>query len=72
VGVPMCETRFDIHNIEGDFYNIEAPENNVDSIINVIIGDISSAKVNIDRSDRTFPANVSIKIEHNMLRASVV
>ncbi len=67
--MPMCETRFDIHNIEGDFYNIEAPENNVDSIINVIIGDISSAKVNIDRSDRTFPANVSIKIEHNMLKS---
>ncbi|RYH32938.1 hypothetical protein EV018_19110, partial [Citrobacter freundii] len=65
----MYETRFDIHNIEGDFYNVEAPENNVDSIINVIIGDIASAKVNIDRSDRSFPANVAKKIEHNMLNS---
>ncbi|HDT5495274.1 MULTISPECIES: ABC-three component system protein [Enterobacteriaceae] len=65
----MYETRFDIHNIEGDFYNVEAPENNVDSIINVIIGDIVSAKVNIDRSDRSFPANVAKKIEHNMLNS---
>ncbi|MCH4996025.1 hypothetical protein I1A41_07360 [Pectobacterium carotovorum] len=63
----MCETRFDIQKIEGDFYNVGAPENNVDSIINVIIGDIASAKVKIDRSDRSFPASVAIKIEHNML-----
>ncbi len=66
----MCETRFDIQNIEGDFYNVESPEKNVNSIINVIIGDISSAKVNIDRSDRSFPANVSTKIEHNMLNSN--
>ncbi len=25
----MCETRFDIQKIEGDFYNVESPENNV-------------------------------------------
>lgn len=65
----MCETIFDIQNIEGDFYNIEPPENNVDSIINVIIGDIASAKVKIDPSDRSFSANVTKKIEHNMLRS---
>lgn len=65
----MCETIFDIQNIEGDFNNIEPPENNVDSIINVIIGDIASAKVKIDPSDRSFSANVTKKIEHNMLRS---
>ncbi|HGY9608531.1 MULTISPECIES: hypothetical protein [Vibrio] len=64
----MCETRFDIQNIEGDFYNVESPENNVDSIINVIIGDIASANVRIDRTDRSFPANVTTKINHNMLK----
>ncbi|HEM6802528.1 TPA: hypothetical protein U2I18_003086 [Citrobacter koseri] len=64
----MCETRFDIKNIEGDFYNVESPEKNVDSIINVIIGDIASAKVKIDRSDRSFPASVAKKIDYNMLR----
>ena len=64
----MCNTRFDIQKIEGDFYNAESPENNVDSIINVIIGDIASAKVEIDRSDRSFPANVTTKIDHNMLK----
>ncbi|WP_208623373.1 ABC-three component system protein [Proteus terrae] len=46
-----------------------APENNVDSIINIIIGDIASAKVKIDRSDRSFPANVTTKINHNMLNS---
>ncbi|EHR8951977.1 ABC-three component system protein [Escherichia coli] len=65
----MCETRFDIRKIEGDFYNVEAPENNVDSIINVIISDIASANVKIDRSDRSFPANVATKIAHNMLNS---
>lgn len=63
----MCETRFDIQKIEGDFYNIESPETNVDSIINVIITDISTAEVKIDRSDRSFPASVTKKIKHNML-----
>ncbi|MGX7653741.1 ABC-three component system protein [Shewanella putrefaciens] len=65
----MCETRFDIQNIEGDFYNVDSPEYNVDSIINVIIGDIASAKVKIDRTDRSFPANVAKKIDHNMLKS---
>lgn len=64
----MCETRFDIHNIGGDFYNVDSPENNVYSIINIIICDITSAKVKIDHSDRSFPANVTIKINHNMLK----
>ncbi|MEG0278606.1 MAG: hypothetical protein RR510_05120 [Morganella sp. (in: enterobacteria)] len=65
----MCETKIDIQNIEGNFYNIESPEKNVDSIINIIIGDIASVKVKIDRSDRSFPANVAKKIDHNMLKA---
>ncbi len=65
----MCETRIDIQKVEGDFYNMAAPENNVDSIINIIIGDIASAKVKIDRSDRSFPANVTTKINHNMLNS---
>ncbi|OHT22336.1 hypothetical protein A3Q29_10980 [Providencia stuartii] len=63
----MCETKIDIQKIEGDFYNMAAPENNVDSIINIIISDIASAKVKIDRSDRSFPSNVTTKINHNML-----
>ncbi|UNH41544.1 hypothetical protein MNY66_10845 [Moellerella wisconsensis] len=65
----MCETRIDIQKIEGDFYNMAAPENNVDSIINIIIGDIASTKVKIDRSDRSFPANVTTKINHNLLNS---
>ncbi|HGN9466899.1 MULTISPECIES: ABC-three component system protein [Providencia] len=65
----MCETRIDIQKVEGDFYNVAAPENNVDSIINIIIGDIASAKVKIDHSDRSFPANVTTKIKHNMLNS---
>ena len=64
----MCETIFDIKNIEGSFYNVASPESNVDSIINVIIADISSVKVRIDRGDRSFPASVATKIDHNMLK----
>jgi hypothetical protein len=67
--VSMCETKIDIKNVEGDFNNVESPEINVDSIINIIISDIALANVKIDRSDRSFPASVATKIDHNMLKS---
>lgn len=63
----MRENQFNISNIEGDFFNVESPEVNVDSIINIIIGDISTADVKIDIRDRSIPAKVSNKISHNHL-----
>lgn len=65
----MSETKIDIKKIEGDFYNIESPEINVDSIINVIISDIALADVKIDLTDRFFPAGVAKKINHNLLKS---
>lgn len=65
----MCETKIDIQKIEGDFYNIESPEINVDSIINVIISDIALADVKIDLTDRIFPAIVDKKINYNFLKS---
>lgn len=64
----MNETQFNIKNIEGDFNSIESPEINVDSIINIIIRNIVLADVKIDRTDRSFPAIVATKIDHNMLK----
>lgn len=64
----MCENKFEIGNIEGDFNNVISPEINVDSIINVIIGDIAQADVKIDLTDRQFPAAVAMKIDHNLLK----
>jgi len=57
----MCGTKFYIAKIEGDFYNIESPEINVDSIINIIIDNISSVDVKINIMDRSFPPVVEKK-----------
>lgn len=65
----MCGTKFDIAKIEGDFYNIESPEINVDSIINIIIDNISSVDVKINIMDRSFPPAVEKKINHNLLKS---
>jgi hypothetical protein len=70
LSLSMCETQFNIKKIEGDFINVESPEINVDSIINVIIGDIALAGVKIDRNDRSFPSGVAKKIAHNLLKSN--
>lgn len=64
----MCGTQVKIETVEGDFNAIESPEHRVDSIINVIIGDIASESVKINLLDRTFPTTISNKIAHNQLR----
>ena len=65
----MCGTKIKIDTVEGDFNAIDSPETKVDSIINIIIGDIVSTAVKIDFLDRKFPASITIKIEHNNLRS---
>lgn len=65
----MCGTQVSIETVKGDFHTTESPEQKVDSIINMIIGDIISASVQVDLRDRTFPAMVSNKIQHNQLKS---
>lgn len=64
----MCKSEVKIENVEGDVNLGKSPEENVDSIINNIIGDIVSSSVTIDRLDRTFPSEITKKINHNDLR----
>ena len=64
----MCKSEVKIENVEGDVNLGKSPEENVDSIINIIIGDIVSLSTKVDRLDRTFPSKVLIKINHNNLR----
>lgn len=65
----MRDTEFNIQNIEGDFNNIESPEKSVDSIINVVINEISGVKVSKKPTNRSFPPKTQKKIEHNMLKS---
>ncbi len=64
----MAKNEITIENVEGDVNFGKSPEENVASIINIIIGDIVSCAVKIDRIDRTFPSKISNKIDHNNLR----
>lgn len=64
----MCKSEVKIENVEGDVNLGKSPEENVESIINIIIGDIVSLSIKVDRLDRTFPSKVSMKINHNNLR----
>lgn len=64
----MAKNELTIENVEGDVNLGKSPEENVDSIINIIIKDIVSCAVKIDRRDRTFPSKISKKIDHNNLQ----
>lgn len=64
----MCKNKIKIETVEGDVYTGKSPEENVQSIINNIIEDIVSTSVNIDRLDRTFPSEITKKINYNHLR----
>jgi hypothetical protein len=64
----MCGNQVTVQNVEGDLITVESPEINVDSIINLIIGEIVSISVNVDLLDRTFPSTILKKIDHNDLR----
>lgn len=65
----MCENQIIIKNVEGDFNNIKSQESNIDSIINIVIKEISMCDVEINYFDRSFPADVTKKIDHNLLRS---
>lgn len=65
----MCGTQLSIGTVKGDFNTTESPEQKVDSIINMIIGDIVLASVKVDLRDRSFPAIVLNKIQHNQLKS---
>ena len=64
----MAKNEVNIKNVEGDVILGKSPEENVQSIINNIIEDIVSTSVNIDRLDRTFPSEITKKINYNHLR----
>lgn len=64
----MYKNEVKIGNVEGDVNIGKSPEENVDSIINIIIRDIVTLSIKVDRLDRTFPSKVSMKIDHNNLR----
>ncbi len=64
----MTRTQISITEVKGDFNHVESPELKVDSIINRIIADISQSNVKIDIRDRSFPAAVLEKIDHNQLK----
>ncbi|MCP4985659.1 MAG: hypothetical protein GY928_06185 [Colwellia sp.] len=64
----MCSSQIKIQTVKGDFNTVESPEQKVDSIINMIIGDIVSISVEVDLLDRTFPSKISKKIQHNQLK----
>ncbi len=64
----MNGTEFNINSNYGDINNIDSPEFKVDSIINIIISDISQAGIVVDIRDRSFPAKVNEKIIHNKLK----
>ena len=64
----MSLTNINIGTVKGDFNNIKSPEENIDSIINIIISNISQADVEIDYSNRSFPSEIQKKIDHNSLK----
>ncbi len=64
----MNSPQVHIENVEGDLFTSNSPEQQVDSIINIIITKIISESVKINLFDRSFPSHIALKIQHNQLK----